>query len=88
MADSDPRKTAILESYTRGFHAVFVATTAVAASALVAGFLIWKFKTTKTWLNQTDMAIKTFSSTEVMTALTTLAVLKPTPMYDERGNPA
>jgi hypothetical protein len=43
MADSDPRKSAILESYTKGFHAVFVATTAVSASALVAGFLIRKF---------------------------------------------
>lgn len=42
MADSEPRKTAILESYTKGFHAVFVATTAVSASALMVGFLVRK----------------------------------------------
>jgi hypothetical protein len=46
MADS-PRKTAILESYMKGFHYVFVMMTGVAASALVVSFVIRKFSMDK-----------------------------------------
>lgn len=40
MADSDPTKNALLGSYTRGFHAVFVAMTVISAAALLASLLI------------------------------------------------
>jgi hypothetical protein len=40
MADVDPRKRALLGSYSRGFHAVFVAMTVISAAALLASFLI------------------------------------------------
>ena len=43
MADADPVKTAILESYVEGFQSVFIAMTSVSASALVASLLIRKF---------------------------------------------
>lgn len=43
MADADPSKAALLASYTTGFHAVFVAMTAVSATALLAAFAIRKF---------------------------------------------
>jgi hypothetical protein len=40
---SGPQKTAILDSYMRGFHYVFVMMTAVAGSALLVSFVIRKF---------------------------------------------
>lgn len=40
-------KTAILESYMHGFHAVFIFVTAISASALVASFVIRKFSMDK-----------------------------------------
>ena len=40
-------KTAILESYMHGFHAVFIFVTAISASALIASFVIRKFSMDK-----------------------------------------
>ncbi|KAI0616956.1 major facilitator superfamily transporter [Pyrenophora tritici-repentis] len=40
MADADPRKSALLSSYSRGFHAVFVAMTVISAAALLASLFI------------------------------------------------
>ncbi|KAI0571354.1 major facilitator superfamily transporter [Pyrenophora tritici-repentis] len=40
MADADPRKSALLSSYSRGFHAVFVAMTVISAAALLASLSI------------------------------------------------
>lgn len=40
-------RTAILESYMYGFHAVFIFMTAISASALVASFMIRKFSMDK-----------------------------------------
>jgi hypothetical protein len=42
MADNDPIKTAILESYVEGFQSVFIAMMSMSASALVASLLIRK----------------------------------------------
>jgi hypothetical protein len=42
MADNDPTKTAILESYVEGFQSVFIAMMSVSANALVASLLIRK----------------------------------------------
>lgn len=42
MADADPAKTAILESYVEGFQSVFIAMVSVSASALAASLLIRK----------------------------------------------
>ena len=41
MAGS-PQKTAILESYLKGFQSVFILTTAISASALMVSFVIMK----------------------------------------------
>lgn len=41
------KKTAVLESYMHGFHAVFIFVTAMSASALVASFVIRKFSMDK-----------------------------------------
>jgi MFS family permease len=46
MGDS-PKKTAILESYMKGFESVFILMTGLAASALIASFLIKKFSMDK-----------------------------------------
>lgn len=46
MADG-AKKTAILESYMHGFHAVFIFATAISASALVASLVIRKFSMDK-----------------------------------------
>ena len=43
-------KSAILESYTHGFHAVFIFVTAISASALVVSFAIRKFSMDKVLL--------------------------------------
>jgi hypothetical protein len=51
MADS-PRKIAILESYTKGFHSVFIMMTAISASALVVSFVIKRFSMNKVLLAQ------------------------------------
>ncbi|KAF1832677.1 MFS general substrate transporter [Decorospora gaudefroyi] len=51
MADS-PQKTAILESYTGGFHSVFIMMTAISASALVVSFFIRRFSMDKILLAQ------------------------------------
>lgn len=40
MADVDPRKSALLGSYSRGFHAVFVAMAVLSAAALLASLSI------------------------------------------------
>jgi hypothetical protein len=40
MADADPRKSALLGSYSRGFHAVFVAMTVISAVGLLASLSI------------------------------------------------
>ncbi|PSN58839.1 MFS general substrate transporter [Corynespora cassiicola Philippines] len=42
MAESDPTKAAVLQSYAAAFHAVFTALTAMSASAWLASFLIKK----------------------------------------------
>jgi hypothetical protein len=49
-------KTAILESYTHGFHAVFIFVTAISASALVVSFVIRKFSMDK--VLQTAFSVK------------------------------
>ncbi|KAF3052918.1 hypothetical protein E8E11_011635 [Didymella keratinophila] len=41
------QKTAVLESYMHGFHAVFIFVTAISGSALVASFVIRKFSMDK-----------------------------------------
>ena len=41
------QKTAVLESYRHGFHAVFIFVTAISGSALVASFVIRKFSMDK-----------------------------------------
>lgn len=41
------QKTAILECYMHGFHAVFIFVTAISASALVASLVIRKFSMDK-----------------------------------------
>jgi hypothetical protein len=51
MVDS-PKKTAILESYTKGFHSVFIMMTAISASALLVSFAIRKFSMDKILLAQ------------------------------------
>lgn len=51
MADS-ANKTAILESYMKGFEAVFILVTGIAASALLASLVIRKFSMDKTLLTQ------------------------------------
>ena len=43
MADADPRKSALLGSYSSGFHAVFVAMTVISAVALLASLSIRRF---------------------------------------------
>jgi MFS family permease len=40
MSETDPRKSAIRESYTKGFQGVFIATTALSFSSLALSFLI------------------------------------------------
>ena len=40
MADADPKKSALLGSYSRGFHAVFVAMTIISAVALLVSLSI------------------------------------------------
>jgi hypothetical protein len=40
MAETDPRKAAILESYTKGFQGVFIAMTALSASGLLMSVAI------------------------------------------------
>jgi hypothetical protein len=40
MADADPRKSALLGSYSRGFHAVFVAMTVISAVGLLVSLSI------------------------------------------------
>lgn len=40
-------KTAILESYMHGFHAVFIFVTAISGSALLASLVIRKFSMDK-----------------------------------------
>lgn len=40
VADTDPRKVAILECYTKGFQAVFITATALSSSGLVVSLLI------------------------------------------------
>jgi hypothetical protein len=50
--EDGPRKTEILGSYVKGFEAVFIMLTAVAASALIASFFIKKFSMDKILLNQ------------------------------------
>ncbi|KAJ4332565.1 hypothetical protein N0V95_009632 [Ascochyta clinopodiicola] len=42
MAEADPRKSALLGSYSHGFHAVFVTMTVISAAALLASSLIWR----------------------------------------------
>ena len=94
MADADPRKTALQASYTRGFHAVFAAMTAISATSLVASFAIRKLSVDKSWLNLTDMGHETLgarergSSIKVMTALATPALRKPIPIPDALRDPA
>jgi hypothetical protein len=51
MADS-PHKTAILQSYMKGFESVFIMTTTIGASALVVSFAIKKFSMDKILLAQ------------------------------------
>jgi hypothetical protein len=46
----DAQKTAVLESYMHGFHAVFIFVTAISGSALVASFVIRKFSMDKVLL--------------------------------------
>lgn len=43
LQDTDDKKDMILEAYTQGFHAVFAAITAMAATALALSFLIRRF---------------------------------------------
>jgi hypothetical protein len=43
IAEADPKKTAILDSYAKGFEAIFTTMTAISASALVASFFIKTF---------------------------------------------
>jgi hypothetical protein len=43
MADADPRKSALLGSYSRGFHAVFVAMTVILAAGLLASLWLRRF---------------------------------------------
>jgi hypothetical protein len=43
MAEADPRKIAILDSYTKSFHAIFTAMTAISASAWVISFFVKRF---------------------------------------------
>jgi hypothetical protein len=40
MAEIDPRKAAILDSYTKGFQGVFIAMTALSASGLMMSVTI------------------------------------------------
>lgn len=47
ISNDDPIKTPILESYLHGFRAVFIAQTAVSASALVVSLFIKKFNMNK-----------------------------------------
>lgn len=49
-------KTAVLESYTHGFHAVFIFATAISGSALIASFVIRKFSMDK--MLQTAYTVK------------------------------
>jgi len=42
MADADPRKSALLGSYSAGFHNVFVTMTVLSAAALLVSLLIRK----------------------------------------------
>lgn len=51
MADS-AKKTAILDAYMKGFEYVFVMMTGIAASALVASFVIRRFSMDKTLMAQ------------------------------------
>lgn len=51
MADG-PEKSGIRESYMAGFHAVFIMTMSVAASALVVSLFIRKFSMDKILLAQ------------------------------------
>lgn len=51
MTDS-PKKTAILESYMKGFDSVFIMMTGIAASALLASFVIRKFSMDKILMTQ------------------------------------
>jgi len=51
IADS-PQKSAILESYKKGFESVYIMLTAVSMSALVASFVIKRFSMDKTLLAQ------------------------------------
>lgn len=51
MADS-AEKTAIKESYMKGFQVVFITTTAISASALVASLAIRKFSMDRILLAQ------------------------------------
>ena len=46
------KKEAILECYVKGFHAVFIMTTAVAVTALLASFFIRRFSMDKSLVTQ------------------------------------
>ncbi|KAF2035075.1 MFS general substrate transporter [Setomelanomma holmii] len=50
--EASPKKTAILESYVKSFESVFVVMAGIAASALVASFVIRKFSMDKILLAQ------------------------------------
>jgi hypothetical protein len=43
IAETDPRKAAILECYTKGFQAVFIVLTALSSSGLAVSLLIKKY---------------------------------------------
>ena len=43
IAETEPKKIIILESYTTSFYAIFISIIALSASALLAGYLIKKF---------------------------------------------